>query len=435
MRKYTEAELLSFIANNPEILPECMSGDTIDLDSVRKHMEQQEKRKAVCLYIDKIKKMKGNDDRYYINLPDPTKAGGRIKIRDRTIDGMIDKIYAWHVRQHDIDDGDPTVATLYIGYKDHKIKTSWSISTQKRNQSIWDNIYDGSEITNRPITDITLPDLEEWAYGLIKSEGLTRKGWARVSGIMRGVFEFAEIHGIIDRNPYRLLKIQSKGVFRQPEEKPPEEYVLSPEQELRLYGLCWQKYEAAAYPVHRLIPLAVIFLYQTGIRPCEVCSIRREDINEGYLTVKRYFSEKANVVLEDHTKAGHGSRRILITSLADSVLQAVDDYRREHGIDNPYLFQTGDSMLEFYNRLRKTLPILCKATGIPRNTPYSGRRTFISSCIDSGMNLKTVQEYVGHLDSRTTLNHYNYDRSTTEQKREALEKARNLDSLDSNHGH
>ena len=46
--------------------------------------------------------------------------------------------------------------------------------------------------------------------------------------------------------------------------------------------------------------------------------------------------------------------------------------------------------------MRKAFPAMCETIGAPRNTPYSGRRTFISSLVDANVNIKTIRNYVGH---------------------------------------
>ena len=83
-----------------------------------------------------------------------------------------------------------------------------------------------------------------------------------------------------------------------------------------------------------------------------------------------------------------------------------------------------DSFYAFYEGLRHAFVAICKDAGIPKNTPYSGRRTFISSLIDEDVNIRTIQEYVGHKDARTTWNNYNFDRSGKEERLEHLNKAR-----------
>ena len=129
--------------------------------------------------------------------------------------------------------------------------------------------------------------------------------------------------------------------------------------------------------------------------------------------------------MENRTKAGHGFRRVILTSLAKEIIEACRMRQIEEGLeDMEYIFMMNDHFKGFYDRLRKTFPSLCEKIGIPQNTPYSGRRTFISSLIDAQVNIRTIQNYVGHKDARTTLNNYCYDRSGREERARQLENAR-----------
>lgn len=67
------------------------------------------------------------------------------------------------------------------------------------------------------------------------------------------MFEYAAMEEIIDRNPYTMLKIANRNVFRQPEIKSDENKVLSPDMELALYRKCWEYFENRYYPVHQLL--------------------------------------------------------------------------------------------------------------------------------------------------------------------------------------
>jgi integrase len=242
---------------------------------------------------------------------------------------------------------------------------------------------------------------------------------------MKQMFEYAAMEEIIDRNPYTMLKITNRNVFRQPEIKSDENKVLSPDMELALYKKCWEHFENSYYPVHQLLPLGIIMLFQAGLRPSELATLRYSDIDGDEIIIRRYYSDKANVIRENRTKAGHGFRRIILTSLAKEIIEAARQRQLEEGIENPeYIFMMNDRFKSFYDRLRKTFPVICKSIGIPQNTPYSGRRTFISSLIDANVNIRTIQNYVGHNDARTTLNNYCYDRSAREERARQLENAR-----------
>lgn len=417
--------------SSKDILEYLAADGMIDLGSVQKEMHEKKKRETIAPYIDKIKQMQGKDARYYIHVYED---GKRKKIRDKTIDGLIDKIYDWHVTQQGgiTDPGAITIADLWPQYVAHKMQTSWSRSTKLRNQCIWDATLSKCPIIHEPIADITLIDLEQCAYGIIKKEKLTRKAWKNINGIMKGIFWLAERKHIISSNPYNMLVIENSNVFRTPEAKSEDELVLTPEQEISLYTVCWQKYRNGSYPKNPLLPLAVIFAFQTGIRPSELLALKHGDIRSGVLHVSRYYSEKRNAVIDDHTKAGHGPRRIDLTTLAENIAQEAKNYKEGKSIDSDYIFVTDpEHMLSFYNRIRKTMPVLCRDADIPTETLYSARRTFVSSLLDSGANLETIKRYVGHMDIKTTLDHYNHDRSTRTEKKAKLEAVRPSISLDS----
>ena len=432
----TDAEVLDYIASHPDICLQYRKEDgTMDIDGVREEMRKTRKAKILDNYIDKIGKLNGkNDKRYYIHIKDETRKEGRITLKAPTKEELLDKIYEWHMSYYNGELAaarkEITLAKLFPEFLEYKKATTWSESTLNRNLYIWRRHYEGTKILNVPIRKIKLKTLQEWAYGLIREHDLTQKEFANVCTWMKQMFEYAEQEEIIDRNPYRFLKITNMNVFRQPEEKPDENKVLAPDMEMALYRKCWELYEDNHYPVNRSIPLAIILLFQAGLRPCEVCSLRYTDIKDGELVVKRYYSEKEDVVRENRTKAGHGPRRVPLTRLATELIARLHQDREEDS-EKEYIFVNNEDQLKgYYNRMRKTFPLLCKDLDIPANTLYSGRRTFVSSLIDSQMNIRTIQNYVGHKDAKTTLNHYTYDRFGKEHRLKQLEQARLSVSVD-----
>lgn len=428
----TDAEVLEYISIHPELCLQHRKNDgSMDLDGVKEDMEKSRRKHILDNYIGKISKLNGKTDkRYYIRLKDPSKRDGRFTLKAQTKEELLDKIYDWHISH--VENGHSripkervTLASLFPEFLEHKQKTTWSISTQAKNMSIWKNHYEGSDIIHVPIRTLRVKHLEEWAYGLIRDHNLTKKEFGNVCTWMKQMLEYAEREEIIDNNPYRLMKITNQNVFRQIDKKSDEEKVLTPEQEMALYQVCLDRYQKRYYPVHQLLPLAIIMLFQTGMRPSEICTLRYEDIEDDEIIIRRYYSDKADMVMEDRTKAGHGPRRIYLTSLAKELIQLAKAHQTELGIDaDGYIFITGENFQSFYGRMRKTFPGLCEKANIPTNTPYSGRRTFVSSLIDAGTNIRTIQNYVGHKDSRTTYNNYCFDRSKKAERMKQLENAR-----------
>ena len=421
----SDAEVLEFIASCPDECLQFRNDDgSISLDGVKEYMRKARKNKILDNYRGQIKKLNGKDQRYYIKLKDSSRSDGRYTIKAPTEEELLEKVFLWHLENVE-KIKEPTLASIFPEFLEYKKKTTWSESTAKRNLSVWKNHYKDTEIIHVPIRKIRLKLLQEWAYGLIEKHDLTQKEFGNVATWMKQMFEYAAMEEIIDRNPYTMLKITNRNVFRQPEIKSDEHKVLSPDMELALYKKCWEHFESRYYPVHQLLPLGIIMLFQAGLRPSELATLRYSDIDGDEIIIRRYYSDKANVIRENRTKAGHGFRRIILTSLAKEIIEAARQRQLEEGIENPeYIFMMNDRFKSFYDRLRKTFPVICKSIGIPQNTPYSGRRTFISSLIDANVNIRTIQNYVGHNDARTTLNNYCYDRSAREERARQLENAR-----------
>ena len=422
----SDAEVLKYISKEPDQCLQFRNDDgSIDLDGVKNHMMQARKNEILDIYKKDIGKLNGKTDkRYYIRLSDPTRSEGRYTIKAGTKEALLERIYLWHLENVE-KIKEPTIANMYPEFLEHKKATTWSESTVRKNCSIWRVHYEGTEIINKPIRQIRLKDLQEWAYGLIKSHDLTKKEFGNVSTWMKQMFEYALQEEIIERNPYQFLKITNPNVFRHIEEKASENLVLSTDEELAFYQKCWESFENKHFPVHQLLPLAMISLFQLGLRPSEVCCLKYSDIEGDEIVIKRYFSEKGNKIIENRTKAGHGFKRVILTSLEQDLIQIAKQHQKDAGIiDSEYIFMMTDGFLSFYQSMRKSFPKMCEDAGIPRNTPYSGRRTFISSLIDAQVNMKTIQQYVGHKDPRTTLRNYCFDRNTKETRAKQLEDAR-----------
>ncbi|MBQ2656118.1 MAG: hypothetical protein IJF95_05740, partial [Erysipelotrichaceae bacterium] len=335
----SDAEVLEFIASCPDECLQFRNDDgSISLDGVKEYMRKARKNKILDNYRGQIKKLNGKDQRYYIKLKDSSRSDGRYTIKAPTEEELLEKVFLWHLENVE-KIKEPTLASIFPEFLEYKKKTTWSESTAKRNLSVWKNHYENTDIIHVPIRKIRLKLLQEWAYGLIEKHDLTQKEFGNVATWMKQMFEYAAMEEIIDRNPYTMLKITNRNVFRQPEIKSDEHKVLSPDMELALYRKCWEHFESRYYPVHQLLPLGIIMLFQAGLRPSELATLRYSDIDGDEIIIRRYYSDKANVIRENRTKAGHGFRRIILTSLAKELIDAARNRQIEEGIEDPeYIF-------------------------------------------------------------------------------------------------
>ena len=158
----------------------------------------------------------------------------------------------------------------------------------------------------------------------------------------------------------------------------------------------------------------LITLLTTGLRKAELCNLKWKDI-------KTY----RNQIVIDVTGKGQRHRRI---GLKNNVYGAISAYTKtsangsrdraifytlgKHGLckEQPLTHRAVDCMIKKYSKMA----LLRK-----RITPHTLRHTFATSLLDAGVDLKTVQELMGHSHIRTTER---YLHSSDDKKFEAINK-------------
>jgi integrase len=58
----------------------------------------------------------------------------------------------------------------------------------------------------------------------------------------------------------------------------------------------------------------------------------------------------------------------------------------------------------------------CQDLGIEERSPHKERKTFTSALLSNGVSINTTRQLAGHVDERTTLNNYCFDRSEDDEK-------------------
>lgn len=161
-----------------------------------------------------------------------------------------------------------------------------------------------------------------------------------------------------------------------------------------------------------MTPLVVMFMFLTGTRIGEACAIKHSDIQNGVLTVRRMVRVEGDII--DKTKGTYGERKILLVPEALRIIQEAKDHQIENDVDSEYLFSMSDKPIT-RDSVAKAFYKYCEELGIEKRSSHKARKTFVSSLLDAGVNLNTVRQLVGHVDERTTLNNYCFDRSSDDE--------------------
>ena len=172
-------------------------------------------------------------------------------------------------------------------------------------------------------------------------------------------------------------------------------------------------------------------LLTTGIRRGECFGLQWADIDfeNRLIHITRNVTYTAlggiNVGLP---KTNTSIREIPITS---NVIRLLTEYKskeeKEYIItENSFVFHSQNSPLQPHEPtyLTKHLKKFMKNIGLPDMSPHDLRHTCASILLQSGADIKSVQDILGHTDAATTLNFY--VRSNIESMRTSTEKAFNL---------
>jgi integrase/recombinase XerD len=139
-----------------------------------------------------------------------------------------------------------------------------------------------------------------------------------------------------------------------------------------------------------------------GLRVAEIASITIGDVMNEASEIKESFSLK-----------GKGEKYRTIYLVNKKVVDSLNnylDYRREQGEDlNPKqsLFRTQRGSGFNSTTLQKLFKIMYRKCGLDEQlSSHSGRRSFCSNLINSGVGLKSVSVLMGHASIQTTVDIY-----------------------------
>ncbi len=148
----------------------------------------------------------------------------------------------------------------------------------------------------------------------------------------------------------------------------------------------------------------LLLMLSSGLRKAEVCSLSTEN-----LTTYR------NQTVVDVIGKGQKHRRVALTN---EVMEAIIDYQKAMKIAGPRPVTDPDVRPLFFTlgERGKTEPVPLTHKAVDclmrrvkkaalltkRITPHTTRHTFATSLLDKGVDLRTVQELLGHSHIRTT---------------------------------
>jgi integrase/recombinase XerD len=308
----------------------------------------------------------GNDER-----PHDTNSAPRSKILERVQEGLLLRGYSRQTRR------------VYLGHLRRFVE--------------WCELNPPEDETQPGDHPETLPEggrlfganpvatAERYLLNLIKRRSVSRSYHIQMVSALRFLFE------TVLQQPKMALQIPRP----RRQAKLPE--VLSAEEVARML-------EKPRNLKHRAL---IMLLYSSGLRVGEIVRLRPGDIEEdrGLLRVR----------------AGKGGKD-RITILADRAFQVLRTYRAAYPTDK-WLFQGARADRHLSARsVQRVVSRAAEAAGVQKHvTPHVLRHSFATHLLEAGINLRIIQELLGHKNPRTTQIYTHVARTTIGAVRSPLD--------------
>lgn len=230
------------------------------------------------------------------------------------------------------------------------------------------------------ISQITIDTLE--CYIATLHETYKPKTAKRKIASLKAFFHYLEYKDIIIVNPFNKMQIK----FREPVILPKTIPLSSLE---LLFKTVYQHYTLAEtnYQSRKTLQdIAIIeLLFSTGIRISELCALKSSDVNLTDCTILVY---------------GKGSKERRIQLANDDVINILSSYRKMFASEinkKHYFFANRYGNAVSDQSVRRMIKKYARIAGIDINiTPHMFRHTFATSLLESDVDIRYIQEMLGH---------------------------------------
>lgn len=426
------------LLSSQDLLQYAVQNGMLDLAVVQEQANMSKRKEILDKYPYKIWTGKDGLTRTYI--PDSTKPNNRRLIKRKSRIDVEDEVIQYMREHEEILRGEqPVVNLTLVGifprWIEFKAKHTNSSSYTKRITTTWKKYYSTQpEFINKPISSFTKVELDAWAHDMIRNHNMTKKQYYNMSVILRQELDFAVDNGWISSNVFSEVKINTKLFVREKKKPSNTQVYLTNEAPAMITEMINRFRED---PTHTN-PLMVLLAFEIGTRVGELVALKREDIAPDWsmIHIQRqeirtyekvdndgFVMKMTGFKVVEYTKTEDGDRYVYLTKTAVKIIQTVLSVNERYGyFCDDYLFVDGNKRIS-QNAVSYQIKDGCKHAQIPEKSSHKIRKTYISSLIDSGLNINEIRRQVGHADERTTYGNYCFNRATEPETRQLMEQA------------
>lgn len=287
-------------------------------------------------------------------------------------------------------------------------------------------VHIAPHIGERKITDLETADVEALARQLLK-DGLAPKSVLNILGFLHGVFEHAIDLGLRTENPVRRAE---KPRRRRSGANPDLQFLTVSELDAVIRAIPDEVVVRKPAPTRRgrrgpappptpdvlgpVLRVVVLTAAMTGLRQSELLGLRWRDVD----WIAQRIRVRNTFVRGEHSTDGKSdlsTKRSV--PMADRLAGALDLWSRRTAYrgENDLVFahpQTGNPLDR--KKVSKRFKAACKDARVHEIKFHDLRHTFATRLAASGQPMRTIQEFMGHADIKTTQIYSHYAPSERE---------------------
>lgn len=274
-------------------------------------------------------------------------------------------------------------------------------STYIKYRSVYEK-YIKEHLLTGPITQFDSTDLEKIFQNNNLENDLSESIKKSIVCVLNQIFSYAESHYHISHFQYTYHR-QNNAC------KPIK--VLNQTEQSKLLRCLYHEID--------IYKIGILICISTGLRLGEICSLKWTDIdlkekilyvNTSVQRISVDDTEKKTKLLEGSPKSSFSRREI---PLSEDIVQLLIPY---YSTTSKYVLNENKPMepRTYQNKFQRYL----KMAGVEKKNFHALRHTFATNCINSGTDVKSLSEILGHSDVKITLNRYVHP--TLETKRQHM---------------
>lgn len=394
-----------------ELLKAAIENGIIDLTVVEQQVIEMERKHYLDAHCYKI--YEGKDGYWRTYLPDDTKKTGRTLLKKKNQSDLEDALINFYKQR--IESG-PTVKDIFDEWNGRKLALGKiKAATFMRNEQIFKRFF--TEFGEKPIKKLAPDDFTDFLELSQAKFNLTARAFSNLKSIVRGLLKHARKKKLIsfsiedmlsdldicEREFKKRIVDDSKEVFFDDEMN-------------RILDYC---------KIHRddICCIGVALMFGAGLRVGEVVALTPMDICEDTISITktetRYKMDGYyHFDVSDYPKTPAGVRKVIVP---EKLLWIVDAMKEVNGT---YIFMSKRKERLHTQAIRKRLYQICEKLNMPVRSPHKIRKTYGSILLDNDVNSKIIEKQMGHAGINVTKEYYYRDRSTTSEKRAAINSVR-----------